>query len=93
MGGYAIKELRLKLQTYFFLDPRPDNLGHLVTIEVTDWLCHLDFGSKASSSECRTCSGKHFILNYNLFILLIQIKDLSMMSQDQNQNASQTDLF
>jgi hypothetical protein len=48
--------MRLKLITYFFLDPIPDNLGHLITIEVTDWLGDLDLGSEASSSEIRTVS-------------------------------------
>ena len=44
------KSLEDHFVTYLFLDHVPDNLGHLISIEVTDGSSDLNLGSKGSSN-------------------------------------------
>ena len=46
------KQCLIKIfNTYGFLDLVPDDSGHLISVQITDWVGDFDFGSEGSSCE------------------------------------------
>jgi hypothetical protein len=46
--------------TYLFLDPLPDDAGHLITIELNNWVGNLDL-AEGGESSLRNYFGQHLL--------------------------------